>query len=65
MCGLDVMKIIVIRRHPPDFEDLEQTYDSRNLHGETTILIKIFTTSKVNRSLSPQSDRFSNVIFIL
>ena len=36
LCGFDVMKIIENRRHPRDFEDLKQLFNSRDQGGDTT-----------------------------
>ena len=42
LCGFDVMKIIENRRHPRDFEDLKQLFNSLDLGGgDTTFLLKI------------------------
>ena len=64
LCGFDVMKIIENRRHPRDFEDLKQLFNSRDLEGDTTFLLKIFPKT-VEPFLNPQTDRFSNMISFL
>ena len=40
LCGFDVMKIIENRRHPRDFEDLKQLFNSRDQGVRQVFCIK-------------------------